>query len=343
MRWRGRQLRFTRQGKYFVALTFAIGFGAINTGNNLLYLVLGTMLSLIVGSGILSELTLRRVEIERREPEQVFAGQPFLVELTLRNSKRTLPSLSVELEDLQAGKPIGRKCYFLKVPAQQRQSASYRHVFARRGGVRLDEVRIKTRFPFGLFEKTRRVSVSTTLIVYPAVHPVRPTASNRWSDGGQHRGRRGRRGEIVGLRDYRDGDDLRDISWRKSARTGRMFVREHEEPAGRHLTLFIDNARLDDRDISAQEAEERQERAVSHTASLAVHYLNQGHSVALSSHTVSVASARGPGQVERILLALALIAFVDAPTQEVAVRARSNQIYVSPRHQGAQECAARAV
>lgn len=50
----GRHLRFTREGKYFVALTFGIGFAAINTGNNLLYLVLGMLLALIVGSGVLS-------------------------------------------------------------------------------------------------------------------------------------------------------------------------------------------------------------------------------------------------------------------------------------------------
>ena len=54
-----RRLSFTREGKYFVGITLGVGFAAINTGNNLLYLLLGMMLSLIIASGIMSEMSLR--------------------------------------------------------------------------------------------------------------------------------------------------------------------------------------------------------------------------------------------------------------------------------------------
>ena len=42
-------------GRTYLVLTVGVGFGAINTGNNLLYLLLGLMLSTIVTSGVLSE------------------------------------------------------------------------------------------------------------------------------------------------------------------------------------------------------------------------------------------------------------------------------------------------
>jgi uncharacterized protein (DUF58 family) len=324
--WR-RRLRFTREGKYFVALTLGIGFAAINTGNNLLYLMLGAMLSLIIGSGILSELTLRKLVVSRREPERIFANRPFLLGLTLKNEKGRLPSLSIEVEDVLAGKPLARKCYFLKVPARGEQLASYRHGFTRRGQYRLEEVRLKTRFPFALFEKTRTVALASTLVVYPEVHPVGEKISRYASRGEEQHGRAGRRGEFLGLREYRDGDDLRDVFWRKSARVGRMLVREHEEPRGRRVAIVLDNALQ--REIETRERVRRQEQAVSHAASLAVHYLNQGYRVALLSRTAVVGPAYGPGQVDRILSALALVSFVEPSEQSALPPLPADHLYVS--------------
>ena len=68
-----RRLEFTREGKYFVAITVGVGFAAINTGNNLLYLLLGMMLSFIIASGILSELSLRELAVMRTPPDAVYA------------------------------------------------------------------------------------------------------------------------------------------------------------------------------------------------------------------------------------------------------------------------------
>src|ERR1700743_3004921 len=61
-----RRLRFTREGKFFVGITLGVGFAAINTANNLLYLLLGMLLALIVVSGIMSELSLRDLTAVRR-------------------------------------------------------------------------------------------------------------------------------------------------------------------------------------------------------------------------------------------------------------------------------------
>ena len=49
-----RRLRFTREGRIIVLLSVGVGFAAINTGNNLLYLLLGWALSFIIASGVLS-------------------------------------------------------------------------------------------------------------------------------------------------------------------------------------------------------------------------------------------------------------------------------------------------
>src|SRR6187455_1946398 len=126
-----RRLRLTREGRFFIIITIGIGLAAVNTGNNLLYLLLGWMLSTIIASGILSESTLRKLKVERRAPAQVFANRPFLMEVAIENPKKHWSSYSVEVEDVLADKPIDKRCYFLKVPPGRTQRTSYRHTFSK--------------------------------------------------------------------------------------------------------------------------------------------------------------------------------------------------------------------
>ena len=87
-----RRLKLTREGKYFIGITFGVGFAAINTGNNLLYLLLGMLLSLIVVSGVMSELSLRHLTVARRLPPRAQVGRPHLVEIEVYNHKKRVPS-----------------------------------------------------------------------------------------------------------------------------------------------------------------------------------------------------------------------------------------------------------
>src|SRR5690606_29386851 len=95
-RWKPpRKLKLTREGKYFIGVTFGVGFAAINTGNNLLYLLLGMLLSLIIVSGVLSELSLRRLTVSRKLPPRAQVGRPHLVEIEVFNHKRRSPSYAI--------------------------------------------------------------------------------------------------------------------------------------------------------------------------------------------------------------------------------------------------------
>ncbi|HEX6825515.1 MAG TPA: hypothetical protein VF077_04290, partial [Nitrospiraceae bacterium] len=73
---RRRSIRLTSEGTRFLLFTFGIGLAAINTGNNLFYLLLAMMLSLIVISGLLSEHCLRRLEFHRHVPDLIMANEP---------------------------------------------------------------------------------------------------------------------------------------------------------------------------------------------------------------------------------------------------------------------------
>src|SRR5579883_2163107 len=176
-----RRLKFTREGKFFVGITLGVGFAAINTANNLLYLLLGMLLALIVVSGIMSELSLRDLTVVRRLPLRAQAGRAHLVEIEVYNHKARVPSYAIEVEDLRAGQPADKRCFFLKISPSSAQVAAYRRTPAKRGRDVHVDFRIATRFPFGLFEKSREVPAAGDLIIYPAVDPVQlpPTANGR--------------------------------------------------------------------------------------------------------------------------------------------------------------------
>ncbi|HWM87015.1 MAG TPA: DUF58 domain-containing protein [Kofleriaceae bacterium] len=300
----GRRLRLTREGRVFLAITIGIGLAAINTGNNLLYLVLGWLLSLIVASGALSNVALGGLRPRRRAPPRIFAGRPFTMEIMLENRKRRFASYSIEVEDLIGGRALDKRCFFLKLPPGRTQAASYRHTFHRRGLYQLDGFRLSTRFPFALFRKSREARGSDDLLVYPEVRPVPLPAPRTPRHGDATQSQLGRRGEFFGLRDYRDGDDSRAIHWHSSARTGRLLLREMEEEAQRRVVIELDNAVSDPGDEAAQGA---LEDAVSMAASLVVTYLRRGYAVRLLARGLEVPWSAGPSHEHRLLRALALL------------------------------------
>ena len=87
----------TRAGIVYILITVVIGIAAIDTGNNLLYVVVASLLSAIAVSGVASALVLRNLELDVRLPEHVFAERPMLARLLLRNQSSWLPSFSIRV------------------------------------------------------------------------------------------------------------------------------------------------------------------------------------------------------------------------------------------------------
>jgi len=87
----------TRAGIVYVLVTLVIGIAALNTGNNLLYIVVAAMLSAILVSGVVSAWVLRRLELDVHLPEHVFAGRAVLGRIVLHNTRRFWPSFSVQV------------------------------------------------------------------------------------------------------------------------------------------------------------------------------------------------------------------------------------------------------
>ena len=338
MWWRPpRRLKLTREGKYFIGITFGVGFAAINTGNNLLYLLLGMLLSLIVVSGVLSELSLRQLTVVRRLPPRAQVGRAHLVEIEVFNHKHKIPSYAIEVEDLRAGQPADKRCFFLKISPRSAQVAAYRRTPARRGRDRHVGFRVATRFPFGLFEKSRELSAEGDLIIYPAVDPVvLPVDQPGDRLGGHSALGRGTGDEMLGVKPMRDGDDPRDIYWPKSTVPEQMVLRERVREARRDVAFVIDS-------VFAGEAPDddwtsRFERKIRDIASRAVAHLKRGDGVFVRTSAGERVRANAAMGADPVLRFLALLDSVSADSAS-----RKAHASLVPAAAGSQKTPARAV
>lgn len=318
-----RKIRVTREGKIFIGVTFGVGVAAINTGNNLLYLVLGLLLSLIILSGVLSEIALRGLEFRRRLPRRAFAGAPMIVEIEVRNTKRFAPSYSIEVEDRIENRRMDKRCYFLKVAAGARQTAAYRRTPPVRGSERYTALRVATRFPFGLFEKWREVDLVEEQLVYPSPTrtPRPPAPPSHYGEAVPREGLG--RGEVDGVRELAEGEPARDINWKKSAASGRLVARERRRDGARRLRLEIAN-RPPANTPTDPEFVRRVESELSRVAWMALDALRNGAAVELIAQDGGPAGMRilrtspAAGAPDRVLAWLARLPPAAQPPEAAA-------------------------
>lgn len=295
-----RRIRFTSGGLAFTLGAFAVGFAAMNTGNNLLYLLLGAMLGSITVSGWLSERAIRGLEIRRETPHAVTVGQDLRLTYHVRNHKRRLPSLALEI--LEKGLP--HAAFLVNVRAGSEAVVHSRNRFLRRGTFPLGTVTLSTAFPFGMFRKERDLEIPGEIVVWPrSGRPVRtasPTGGRVPTLTTSAAGSAGSRGEYRSLRAYRPGDDPRDIHWRSTARLREPVVREYERDGARTRWICLDIRGAPD---------DAAEVAVEVAASLAARAATEGHPFGLIAGDVLVDPGEWSGQLTRVLDVLARVDF----------------------------------
>lgn len=288
LRWIAYQIdyRLTRDGVIYLFGVLILVLAAVNTGNNLLFIILSCALAGILISGVLSRAVLTGIELKFDLPEHIFAEQPVIAEMELRNEKQLWPSFSLRVlgEGTNGGDEqiLSRAVYFPYIPRQSSARQKVELRFPHRGVYRQEAFAVRTRFPFGFFEKTRKVDSHSEITAYPPVGPteqfyeVLPLLSGEMSSYF-----RGRGVELHSLREYVPSDNARAVDWKVTAKMSRMMVREFAREDERRLMIVLDPfvgpantsanvTRFATDDAMDQHA--RFERAVSLAACIAWHF-----------------------------------------------------------------------
>ena len=310
-----RTLTPTRAGWVFFAFSLGIGFAALNTGNNLLYLVFSLMLAFLVLSGVLSESALRVIEIVRRLPREVYAGAPNAVRLELRNVLKKVGAFAIVVEDRVFSEGADRvnrrastagRVFTLRVGAGETVARRYALTPERRGTLDFAPVRISTRFPFGLFVKSRSLDLGGSALVYPALHPEGPGPARfeAAQEGEAERFGSATGSNVAGVRAFQPGDPLRRVHWKSSLRRGALLVLQLEDERDAEVEVELltrSNGLSGDRDEASFEWR------VSRAATEVVTHLDAGLRVGLHTEAKRIAAASGARQRERLLVFLARI------------------------------------
>lgn len=294
-------IRITKVGLWFIILTVLVAVPAANTGNNALYLVEATMLSLLVVSGVISRQNLRRLEVDFSPPSEVYAKEPFDIGFELRNRGHFWPRWLLVLAGTEQTRSV-------LVPYLRRRSAfqgSLELTATRRGILALEHAHLASIFPLGLFRKGMRYRIDLDLLVYPEVRSSFELHRRGLGGVGEQPARKiGVGPELHSLRAFRLGDDRRGIHWKQTARTGELVYMEREAETGERLSIVLDNAVGK---LETAAVEEAFELLVSDAATAAHHYLERDCEVELVTRNEVVGFGRGRGHRRRILEALALL------------------------------------
>ena len=234
-----RKVRYTRAGYVYMGLLFLVAAAAFNTGNNMLYLVLGVMLASLIVSFLISEYIISRLHLERTPPALVVEGITFGVSYRLKNEKRVLPSFGLRVSEKVGSGELMAMAVFVGAGGEAEMRG--RGIAERRGRLAFSDCMLSTLAPFGWFEKFKRVPLSGEIIALPRTDPSRVDRELIASLGNERpRSKPGRGDELFGFRDYQRGDPIKEIHWKTTARSGRMMVREREAEEERRLRIVLD-------------------------------------------------------------------------------------------------------
>src|SRR6266849_4299765 len=311
------EFRITREGWFYIAGILLVALPALNTGNNLLFLILASLIAIILMSSILSSITLSGIAMSLKMPEHIFAAQPVRAIVELQNEKLTLPSFSLRVEAANpkaATAPaaiLETPVYFPYLPKHDRVQQTIPVTFPRRGVYRQEAFRIVTRFPFGFLRKARQLNLKTQALVYPSVEPTAEYLEILPGlQGALESVTKGRGQDLYALRDYQPTDSARHVHWKASARSGSLMVREFTREDDCRILLVLD-PHLSTEDSSLLKLGvpatiNRFERAVTICASLAWHFYETNSLLQFRSAGVETPLAPADELIFAILEHLAL-------------------------------------
>jgi uncharacterized protein (DUF58 family) len=279
-----------REGMMYLLIMIVAFIGSLIGRSNMLMLVFSIMAGPFILNGWITFTLLKRNRLIRILPRRAMAGDVISVEITLRNRKFWFSSWLMVVRDRLSRTVNGKSdqssvlepaVLFASVRPRQERTACYQLRLTERGKYEFGPMEMSTRFPLGLVERGYVTDVRGELLVHPRIGRL----GQRWYNEArmasesvqrQHTQRGMFEDEFHHLRDYRSGDNPRDIHWRTSARVQGLMVRKYEQSRDQGLIVLLDLWQAKQPD---SEQEDRVELAISFAATIGVDHLKQTRGV----------------------------------------------------------------
>lgn len=312
--WRAYAQWLTRAGRWFLwpTVIFSVygGFSLQIQG----YVVFSYMFALWVVALLGAVFLKPKVHLRVQHADRVCAGEtlPVDVEVEQRGVFSTgelfvLPHrLPQEVDaDPEDGAPV---------PALKHNHAARIRIglkCPRRGVYPLKGFRVESDFPVGLVHAWRIFEQDRQVMVYPRFTRLArlalPTGRRYHPGGVALASSLGESFEFIGNREYRDGDSIRDIDWRATARMSRPIVREYRDEYFMRVAVILDTHVPKG---SKQPVRDAFERAVSVSAAISDYMARQEYLVdifAAGPNLYHLTAGRSLAYLDQILDILACV------------------------------------
>ncbi|MDH2428622.1 DUF58 domain-containing protein [Sphaerisporangium sp. TRM90804] len=311
----------TSRGRSFLASGVAALLCAFFLGEHDLLRVSILIIALPLLAALVAARTRYRLACARRlDPGRVEVGSDSTVTVRLENVTR-LPTGLLLIEDTVPYAVGARPRFVLdRVEPRGVREIDYKVRSDLRGRFPIGPLSVRITDPFGLVELTRAFTATDTLMVVPEVVRLpHVRLSGEWTGGGESRtASAAAAGEDdIGPREYRQGDDLRRVHWRSTARYGELMVRREEQQWQSRGALLLDTRRHAHRGEGPRSSFEV---AVSAAASIGVQLARDG----LGLRLVTDQGAQHLGDLgggQSLLDALAVVRQSSARTLDTGVSA----------------------
>lgn len=238
--------RLVKAGFVYALVVLVLGLAAGVRPNNLLVLVFGCLLGAIVVSGAVSGFMMMPVRVVRLAPRRGRVGEPLLVRYEVLNRSRLLPAFDLGIREAPLADALGEvgAAWIMHAGPGDRVHAEAVLRPKRRGPVRLESIEASTSFPFGLLRKIVRFAQPGEVLIHPEVRPLRADILARVTAGGIGGNRlsseAGGSDDFFGVREYRPGDSIRRIAWKRLAGTGRLATIERSRSVPPRVRVLLD-------------------------------------------------------------------------------------------------------
>ena len=235
------------EGIVYLAIIVVLLTGAMLTKSNMLLLVFALMAGPFVINGWMTFGMLQATRVSRSAPRRAMSGELFSVELTLTNTRLLNSIWIMSARDTidHAEEELNATVLFARVPPRTAQTGHYQLRLKRRGRYFLGPILTYSRFPLGLVERSRQFPIDDQILIYPRIGKLTTSWRRRWLTATELIAKPQPsagvfRDEFHRLREFRTGDNPRDIHWRTSARRGELILREYQQNRDFNLAIVFD-------------------------------------------------------------------------------------------------------
>lgn len=224
------RIKITKEGLFYIALTFLVGFSAFNSGNNLIYLMFSILLSLFAASSILAVNNLKNIEVNLKSEEEIYAKKDAFIDVEIKaKDKRKKFFIDIKISENSL------RVEFLDTLLRKKIKVNEN----KRGKKTIEYIYLSSSYPFGFLIREKKIKIDFSFLVFPEIRPVR--IKNMSSTMGSLL-KKDDSGDFFSFEDYQEGMDARNIYWKVSVKLDKEKVITKANDNLNELKIALNNS-----------------------------------------------------------------------------------------------------